>query len=104
MGHGHEFLPRARLGHFVFDPFLVRVFLGDILMSAPEGYKPIHHRPCGRTIAYVKEGVEKGMKMRAEDCLTLNGHQIHPHDPLPCCECTNGRQVSPGDLRITIED
>lgn len=69
--------------------------------DAPEGYKPIRHRPCGRTLAWVKEEVCAGMAMRHKDILTLNRDQLQFGDPLPRCECLNGRMVNPGDLRIS---
>ena len=51
----------------------------------PPGYKPVRCSPCGKQLAWVKETVDPGMKMKAEDALTLEGEKILPHTRLPQC-------------------
>lgn len=61
--------------------------------EAMNGYKPVRCSPCGKQLAWVKGTVNPGMKMKAEDALTLEGEKILPHTRLPMCSNCGGSQI-----------
>ena len=75
---------------FADDPDVTVV---TVKSDRPEGYKPVKCSPCGKQLAWVKETVDPGMKMKAEDALTLEGEKILPHTRLPRCSNCGGLQT-----------
>ena len=58
------------------------------MVDAPEGYKPVIHRKCGKVYSWVKESVTPNDRMRAEDAMYLDGSIPEPHQPIqPCPSC-----------------